>query len=105
MVRSFIRNFISNTNMAHFIGYLQGNRGGASRLGSKDSGIDASARGWNIGGSVWCFYDKETDEDIVRFSLDGGSNHGMSSQTLAEFTRKDGEIVPRYINKELLGQL
>lgn len=58
--------------MAHFIGYLQGNRGAASRLGTKNSGVDVTARGWNIGGSVRVYHAE--GKDYVVFTLDGGSN-------------------------------
>lgn len=60
--------------MAHFIGYLKGNRGEVSRLGSKDSGMSAIARGWNIGASVWVGHDKEKGLDFVDVTIDGGSN-------------------------------
>ena len=73
--------------MGHFIGYIKGNRGDASRIGTKKSGIDATARGWNIGGSVYCFFDKERGIDIVRFMLDGGSNGPGMGETIAEFER------------------
>lgn len=39
--------------MARFIGYVEGNRGEASRLGSADSGIRAQAQGWNVGVKVY----------------------------------------------------
>ena len=55
--------------MAEYIGYLRGNRGQVSRLGSKSSGMVAEARGWNHGGSIAL----EVDGDIV-LSLNGGSN-------------------------------
>lgn len=83
--------------MAHFIGRVQGNRGEASRLGSKDSGMDATARGWRIGGSVYCFHqdaDKTNgieEKDVVRFDLDGGSTH-RSGFVIAEFEEKEGKI-------------
>jgi len=71
--------------MAHFIGYVKGNRGEASRLGSKSSGMDATARGWNIGGSVWVGYDEERGEDFVDLQIDSGSNGSMG--TVKRFKR------------------
>lgn len=38
--------------MAHFRGTVAGNRGEASRLGSKDSGLFVRANGWNVGVAV-----------------------------------------------------
>jgi hypothetical protein len=61
--------------MARFIGFVQGNRGEASRLGGPSSGIRAQARGWNLGGTVYGgpVYG-EPDKDEFRLSVDGGSN-------------------------------
>lgn len=77
--------------MAQYMGTVQGNRGGASRLGSKNSGMDATARGWNIGGSVWVSYNEKEDRDEVTITLDGGSNGGMFKEILGTFY-KDGEV-------------
>ena len=41
--------------MAHFIGYLQGNRGGVSRLGTKASSMDVSGHGWNLSALLFMF--------------------------------------------------
>ena len=38
--------------MARFIGFIRGNRGEASRLGTGESGMSASARGWNCGARI-----------------------------------------------------
>ena len=38
--------------MGHFIGYVRGSRGRASRLGTKDTGMNVEGNGWNIGGNV-----------------------------------------------------
>lgn len=65
--------------MAHFIGFVQGNRGEASRLGSKDSGIEATARGWDIGGGIKIFHNKETGKDELRIYVDKGSNNRSST--------------------------
>ena len=51
--------------MAHFIGFVKGNRGEASRLGSKDSGMYATDQGWNIGASVYVRFNEETGKDEV----------------------------------------
>lgn len=53
--------------MSHFYGTLQGNRGEASRCGSKNSGITTHAAGWQgaIRVSVW----HEGGEDHYSVSL------------------------------------
>lgn len=69
--------------MAHFIGFACGNRGEASRLGSKDSGMDARASGWNIGGRVIARHDE--GKDNITFLIDGGSNGHGNSSSFAQF--------------------
>ena len=65
--------------MAHFIGYLQGSRGEASRLGTKKSGISATANGWNIGVTCEVSHSMGDDTDYFLVYRTGGSNgHGQS---------------------------
>lgn len=71
--------------MAHFIGYLKGNRGEASRLGTKKSGISAQAQGWNIGAKIWITYNEETGKDEVTIYKTSGSNGGFSDEKIANF--------------------
>ncbi len=76
--------------MAHFIGYLEGNRGPASRLGTAKSGIDARAQGWDIGGRVRVRVNAD-GEDEVDIYLTSGSSPSGRSKHLGTFTRKDFE--------------
>lgn len=59
--------------MAQFRGTLEGNRGQASRLGTKKSGISASADGWSIGFNIAANYDTTKEQDYVSAELTGGS--------------------------------
>lgn len=65
--------------MAHFIGEIQGNRGEASRTGSKKSGISAHIRGWNIGVRVNIRHDEESGKDFYTIYETGGSNGGSDT--------------------------
>lgn len=60
--------------MAQFRGIIRGNRGEASRLGSKNSGFLANIDGWDIGLHVHAYYDKKTGIDKISVDLTGGSN-------------------------------
>ena len=62
--------------MAHFRGAIQGNRGEASRLGTKSSGICANIDGWTTGVTVNIWYDEEAGVDRVRVQRTGGSGYG-----------------------------
>lgn len=62
--------------MAHFIGGVRGSRGTVTRLGTKNSGMEAWARGWNVGAAVFIYARPETGDDIVRVTIDNGSNGG-----------------------------
>ena len=75
--------------MSHFYGDLQGNRGMATRQGTRASGIDAHARGWNIGARVICRHDAETGLDVVTVYATSGSNHRQSDRLIAMFTVND----------------
>ena len=65
--------------MARFRGTLEGCRGSASRLGSANSGLRVTARGWNIGVSIDLLVN-DKGKDAVRVYVDGGSNGRMSSK-------------------------
>lgn len=58
--------------MAQFRGTIQGQRGMASRLGSKNSGLEVSCDGWNSGVTVSAYIGKD-GKDHFTISLTGGS--------------------------------
>ncbi len=70
--------------MAQFYADIQGNRGGASRMGTKSSGITGHIRGWNIGARMTVTH--EDGRDVVRVYKTGGSNGYVSSDLIAEFS-------------------
>jgi hypothetical protein len=74
--------------MARFIGSVQGQRGEASRLGSSNSGIDVSAKGWDVGISIHGWVG-ENGEDVFSVSLNSGSNGRKSEVFIGNFTEKD----------------
>jgi hypothetical protein len=78
--------------MSHFYADIQGNRGEATRGGTKGSGISGHVRGWSTGGRVECYYDDESDRDIVRMFKTGGSNHRSNGELVAEFCDKQGVL-------------
>ena len=75
--------------MAQFYGHVQGNRGDATRMGSKDSGFSASAQAW--GGSLilrMSHYDKQ---DVASISFGEGSTTGgreLFRMPVAEIAKK-----------------
>ena len=79
--------------MARFIGYVQGQSGQASRLGSPRSGITAEARGWNVG--IVANGRADGDEDVFDVYLSGGSNAAISRRHLGTVTVEDGSPVFR----------
>jgi len=60
--------------MAHFRATMKGSRGEATRLGSKDTGLKVTVRGWNGGLTILARYDEVTGEDVFEIASDGGSN-------------------------------
>jgi len=75
--------------MAHFYAEIQGNRGEATRMGTKDSGMRAHIRGWNVGVKVYCTYNEETGEDEIEVYKTSGSNGYGHSELIAKL--KEGE--------------
>lgn len=51
--------------MSHFYSRIKGNKGEATRCGTKQSGLDASVFGWDIGGAVSMRHDTPRNLDIV----------------------------------------
>ena len=66
--------------MAHFRGTIQGNRGGASRLGTAKSGLDVTANGWNGGIRVELWV--QDGVDMANVELNGGSGRGSGKSKL-----------------------
>lgn len=76
--------------MAQFYAEIQGNRGLASRMGTKNSGIWGHIRGWHLGVRVsgGCTDD---GEDYFDVDLTSGSTGGKRSVSLGRFTAKELE--------------
>lgn len=76
--------------MAQFYADIQGNRGRATRMGTKKSGMDGHIRGWNVGCRVWMQFNEQTGQDECTIDLTSGSS-GCSniSKRLGTFTAKD----------------
>ncbi len=75
--------------MARFYADIQGNRGAATRMGTKDSGMNGHIRGWYLGCRVMMRYNKQTKEDECTIELTGGSGSGGRPKQLGTFTVKD----------------
>lgn len=74
--------------MSHFYAGIVGNRGEATRTGTKNSGIRGHIRGWNIGGKVQMWHDNEAGRDVVELQITGGSENPYG-KTVAIFTLDD----------------
>ena len=81
--------------MAHFYASIQGNRGEATRMGTKSSGIDGHIRGWTSGVKVYGHYDETHDFDHFDIYLSSGSNGHYSDEFIGSFRRIDG-VVQKY---------
>ena len=76
--------------MAQFRATIKGQRGQASRLGSKETGIVADINGWNLGVRVEAFYDADSDQDIFTVFETGGSN-GAPGRMIARIGEKESK--------------
>lgn len=70
--------------MAHFIVSATGRASTrATRIGTKKTGVDAHARGWDIGGRVSCWHADDTD--YVALYITAGSNNSYTDAHVATF--------------------
>jgi len=70
--------------MAQFRATIKGNRGEASRLGTKKSGLVARINGWDIGVAIYARHEKGHDYlDVYQTS---GSNGGYSDLLIASIS-------------------
>jgi Na+-translocating ferredoxin:NAD+ oxidoreductase RnfG subunit len=67
--------------MAQFLGSVQGQRGEATRLGSKNSGLVVKANGWNSGVRVVAM--NEDGQDVFYVYATGGSGYSGKSELIA----------------------
>lgn len=78
--------------MAQFYASIQGNRGEATRMGSKDSGITGHIRGWNTGVKVFGHVTTGGEDEFHVYKT-GGSN-GRTSDVLIGTVLADGRFIP-----------
>ena len=71
--------------MAQYYAQIQGNRGMASRMGSKASGMWGHLRGWSIGVMVYIDRDEATDKDVVSIHITGGSHDSSTKKFLGRW--------------------
>jgi hypothetical protein len=77
--------------MAQYIGYLQGQRREVSRLGTKKSGLVATAQGWEVGARIYISWNEKTQEDEVWIYATSGTNGRRNAKLLGKITAKDLE--------------
>lgn len=73
--------------MAQFRATIQGNRGMASRLGSKNSGLRVRANGWNVGIAIDVRH--EDGKDVFDVFRTSGSGYGGVRKLIATVTEGD----------------
>ena len=66
--------------MAHFYADIQGNRGEATRMGSKDSGINGHIRGWGSGARVQCSVDRDGNDVVDVYATSGSGSYGQRNK-------------------------
>lgn len=68
--------------MAHFYGTIRGQRGEASRLGGKASGLTVYAASWQGAVRVTLWYDSATDTDMADVKLTTHTNGAGTERVL-----------------------
>lgn len=91
--------------MAQFYASIQGNRGEATRMGTKKSGIYGHIRGWHSGGRVECDIN-EKGQDVVSIYATHGIRYGGKGVVEGLILRTvDGKIDFLTTKKTLLGRV
>lgn len=88
--------------MSEFYGWLQGNRGGTTRGGSKSSGVWAKIQSWSNQASI-SLNRNEKDEDNLTISFSEKSNNSRKLNVFingVELTQQELEMIKE--NSELL---
>ena len=86
--------------MGHFRATIEGNRGEASRLGTKNSGLDVTANGWQSGIRVYAYH--ENGEDFFTVTLTSGSGYNSgASKHLGTFSVKDLNTTPVFHGRRM----
>jgi len=75
--------------MAQFYGEMQGTRGEVSRCGSKNIGLVAHVRGWDVGAKIYMSHDN--GKDVCEVYSTCGS-HKPQVQRLIVRLYEDGEV-------------
>ena len=72
--------------MARFRGVVKGARGEGSRIGHKNTGLETTCDGWDIGATCSIYYSEAKDTDIITVKVTSGSGDG-DSLTLGKFCK------------------
>ena len=84
--------------MAQFRGTIKGNRGGTSRLGSKSSGLQVRADGWQSGVKVEAHHNGT--RDIFRVFSTGGSFSDFGYLVCEIYKDDEGKIKVKQIEEK-----
>ena len=83
--------------MAQFMGKVRGSKGGASRLGTKKSGLTVTANAWRAGVTV--FAENDDDGDYLDIYVTSGSDGMRNDREFIGRVREteDGPVfIPEY---------
>jgi hypothetical protein len=77
--------------MAHFYGSIQGNRGEATRMGSKDSGIHGYVQGH--GSRITSMMNCDHDRDVASIVIEPGYSNYVGKRTVLAYAVNIDAIV------------
>jgi len=84
--------------MSHFYASIQGDKGEATRCGSKDSGSNSHTRGWNLGVAIEGYH--HSGEDFFQITITSGSTDKYESYNIGLISLDDGIPVFKPYTKE-----
>lgn len=79
--------------MTQYMGTVNGNRGVASRLGTKSSGLLTKCNGWNLGATCRIVHNETMQRDEISVFITTGTNGRGVSKFLGTFSvNSEGKI-------------
>lgn len=76
--------------MAHFRAEIEGQRGDASRLGTKSSGMYGHIAGWDIGAKVYLSYNSELKRNEMDITIEDGNSSRNTIESFRYAVTREG---------------
>lgn len=88
--------------MAHFYATIKGKSSERGAVGTKNSGLTAHVRGWNVGARIDCSYSDTFKKDTIKITSTMGSNNKNQLIPNLEVSIDDNGFIRVYANNQMV---